>query len=95
MTSEHESHPAQPIQPDDGFGEGQGDRAAHPEDEHVGRFSEGQEELPDDDPDKQRLGRFSEGQEELGETPDKLQEGRFSEGQEQLPHPDEHPPPGL
>ncbi|MEA2254048.1 MAG: hypothetical protein QOG35_93 [Solirubrobacteraceae bacterium] len=96
MTSEHHEHPAQPQQPEDGFEEGQADREAFPEDERVGRFSEGQEELPEDDPEKHRLGRFSEGQEDLPEDdPEKLEEGRFSEGQEQLPHPDEEPPRAI
>jgi hypothetical protein len=79
-------HPAKPEQPTEGFDEGQGAREAFPEDEEVGRFSEGQEELPEVDPEKQVEGRFSEGQEELPEEdPEKHIEGRFSEGQDAQP----------
>jgi hypothetical protein len=78
-------HPAKPEQPDDGFEEGQGAREVFPEDERVGRFSQGEELLPDS-PDKHHHGRFSEGQEELPEEdPDKHVERRFSEGQDVQP----------
>jgi len=74
---------ADPDQPEAGFAEGQKDAEAFPEDERVGRFSEGQEELGDGDPEKHLHGRFSEGQEELGEEdPEKHIQGRFSEGQD-------------
>ena len=45
-----------------GFAEGQADPAAHPDEdeEHVGRFSEGQEELGEEDPEKHVRGRFSD-----------------------------------
>lgn len=83
MASEH---PAKPEQPEDGFAEGEANPSEHPEDEAVGRFSEGQEDLPEDDPEKIHHGRFSEGQEELGEDdPEKHEERRFSEGQDDLP----------
>jgi hypothetical protein len=52
--------------------------------QHVGRFSEGIEQLADT-PDKRRIGRFSEGFEQQPQTPSKLHRGRFSEGMEQLP----------
>jgi hypothetical protein len=51
-----------PEQPEGGFAEGQADPATFPEDELVGRFSEGQEELGEEDPEKHVHGRFSEGQ---------------------------------
>ena len=76
-------HTADPEQPEGGFATGQADPEAYPEEEHVGRFSEGQEELGEDDPEKHHKGRFSEGQEELGEDdPEKHAQGRFSEGQD-------------
>jgi hypothetical protein len=78
-------HPAQPEQPEDGFEEGQGAREVFPEDERVGRFSEGEEILPDS-ADKHHHGRFSEGQEDLPEEdPEKHVERRFSEGQDAQP----------
>jgi hypothetical protein len=51
---------------------------------HLGRFSEGMEQLPET-PGKRHVGRFSEGTEQLPETPGKRHVGRFSEGVEQLP----------
>ncbi len=76
-------HTADPVQPEGGFAEGQAHPEAHPGEEHIGRFSEGQEELGEDDPEKHHEGRFSEGQEELGEDdPEKHIQGRFSEGQD-------------
>ena len=81
--------PAGPEQPVDGFAEGEASPEVFPEDEKVGRFSEGQEELPEEDFEKQHHGRFSEGQEELPEEdPQKHEERRFSEGQD-------HQPPGV
>ena len=81
--------PAGPEQPDDGFAEGEASPEVFPEDEEVGRFSEGQEDLPEEDFEKQHHGRFSEGQEELAEAdPEKHEERRFSEGQD-------HQPPGV
>jgi hypothetical protein len=78
-------HPAQPEQPTEGFDEGQSAREVFPEDERVGRFSQGEELLPDS-PDKHHHGRFSEGQEELPEEdPEKHVERRFSEGQDVQP----------
>jgi hypothetical protein len=83
--SENPNPSADPEQPEGGFAEGQADPAKYPEDEEVGRFSEGQEELGEEDPEKHHHGRFSEGQEELGEEdPEKHHHGRFSEGQEEL-----------
>jgi hypothetical protein len=83
-TPEPLEHPAAPEQPEDGFAEGE----ASPEEETVGRFSEGEELLPDS-PEKHHHGRFSEGQEELPEAdPEKHEERRFSEGQD-------HQPPGA
>jgi hypothetical protein len=76
-------HTADPEQPEGGFAAGQAQPEAFPEEEHIGRFSEGQEELGEDDPEKHLQGRFSEGQEELGEDdPEKHLQGRFSEGQD-------------
>jgi hypothetical protein len=75
--------PADPDQPGGGFAEGEADPADFPQEEEVGRFSEGQEEIPEPDPEKLEQGRFSEGQEELGEDdPEKHVQGRFSEGQD-------------
>jgi len=39
-------HPASPEQPDDGFAEGEASPEVFPEDEEVGRFSEGQDHEP-------------------------------------------------
>ncbi len=65
-----------------GYAEGERSPTPSPEEEHVGRFSEGQEDLPEDP----HHGRFSEGQEELGEEdPEKHEERRFSEGQDSQP----------
>jgi hypothetical protein len=86
MAIDPNEHPAQPEQPQDGFAEGEARPDEFPEDEEVGRFSEGQEELPADDPEKIHHGRFSEGQEELPEDdPEKHEERRFSEGQDEEP----------
>ena len=83
MASEH---PAKPEQPREGFAGGEAHPEEYPEDEAVGRFREGQEELGEDDPEKIHHGRFSEGQEELGEEdPEKHEERRFSEGQDEQP----------
>jgi hypothetical protein len=83
MASEH---PAKPEQPEDGYAEGEANPEEYPEDEAVGRFSEGQEDLPRDEAEKVHHGRFSEGQEELGEEdPEKHEERRFSEGQDDEP----------
>ncbi|MGO9820698.1 MAG: hypothetical protein ACLPTJ_08615 [Solirubrobacteraceae bacterium] len=84
--SEDPRQPADPEQPGAGYGEGEADPEAYPEDEHIGRFSEGQEELGEEDPEKHHHGRFSEGQEELPEDdPEKHEERRFSEGQDDQP----------
>jgi hypothetical protein len=75
MSADHSERPGE-----GGFAEGQADPEAFPEDAEVGRFSEGQEELGEDDPEKHYQGRFSEGQEELGEEdPEKHYEGTFSD----------------
>lgn len=81
MSADRPDHNADPEQPpEEGFAEGQADPEEFPEDERVGKFSEGQEELADDDTEK---GRFSEGQEELGEDdPEKHVEGQFDEGED-------------
>jgi hypothetical protein len=87
MSTDPSERPAKPEQPaDEGFAEGEASPETYPDEEHVGRFSEGEEVLPEDDPEKHHHGRFSEGQEELGEEdPEKHVEGRFSEGQDDLP----------
>ena len=60
--SEERDHTADPEQPGEGgFEEGQADRT-DPREGHIGRFSEGQEELGEDDPEKHRQGRWEEGQ---------------------------------
>ncbi|HEX7299916.1 MAG TPA: hypothetical protein VF257_13030 [Solirubrobacteraceae bacterium] len=85
-TLDPNERPAKPEQPEDGFAEGEANPEAYPEDERVGRFSLGEEQLGEDDPEKHRHGRFSEGQEELGEEdPEKHVERRFSEGQDHQP----------
>lgn len=53
-------------------------------DTHQGRFSEGQEEEPED-LEKGHRGDFAEGQEGPHESSD-LRRGDFAEGQEDLPH---------
>ena len=86
MATDPSEHPAQPEQPADGFAEGEDNPEEFPEDEAVGRFSEGQEELPAEEDEKLHHGRFSEGQEELPEEdPEKHEERRFSEGQDAEP----------
>lgn len=84
MSTDRPEHTADPEQPGhEGFAEGQADPEAFPEEEQVGRFSEGQEALGDEDPEKHRRGRFSEGQEALGEEdPEKHIQGRFDEGED-------------
>jgi hypothetical protein len=85
MSEERRDHSADPEQPapEEGFAKGQADAEAFPQDERVGRFSEGQEDLPGADPEKHHKGRFSEGQEDLGEEdPEKHIQGRFDEGQD-------------
>ena len=73
-------HPAGPEQPEGGFAAGEADPAEYPEEEHIGRFSEGQEDLGEEDPEKHHEGRFSEGQEDLGEEdPEKHIRGQFNE----------------
>ena len=62
MSADRPDRPADPEQPEGGFAEGQADPEAFPEEERVGRFSEGQEDLGDEDPEKRVKGRFSEGQ---------------------------------
>ena len=80
MSADHPDHPDSERPGEGGFAEGQADPEAFPEDAEVGRFSEGQEELGEDDPEKHYQGRFSEGQEELGEEdPEKHREGTFSD----------------
>ena len=65
------------------FAEGQDRPERTPEDEHVGRFSEGEERLPEADPDKRHHGRFSEGEEELPEEdPEKHADRGFGERDE-------------
>jgi hypothetical protein len=71
------------TQPGGGFATGQAHPDEHSGEDHLGRFSEGQELLGEDDPEKHHEGRFSEGQEELGEEDlEKHVHGSFSEGQE-------------
>ena len=72
---EERDRPAKPEQPGEGgFEEGS---ETQPDDEHVGQFSEGNEQLPHDEDD---VGRFSEGQEEL---PNEEREGQFSDSVEE------------
>jgi hypothetical protein len=82
--SKEPEHTADAEQPEEGgFATGEAQPEAHPGEEHVGRFSEGQEELGEEDPEKHHQGRFSEGQEELGEEdPEKHYQGSFDEGQD-------------
>jgi hypothetical protein len=86
MSTDPNEHPAKPEQPKEGFGEGLEDEVETPEEERVGRFSLGEEELPEEDPEKEHRGRFSEGQEDLPEEdPEKHVERRFSEGLDETP----------
>ena len=87
MSTDPSEHPAKPEQPEDeGFAEGEASPETYPDEERVGRFSEGEEQLGDDDPEKVHRGRFSEGEEELGEDdPEKHIERRFSEGVDHQP----------
>jgi hypothetical protein len=84
----HDEHAAAPEQVESGFETGQErpDIGDEREEEHEGRFSEGQEEIPEG-PEAHKRGRFSEGEEDLPETPEKDVERRFSEGQEHTPPP--------
>ena len=92
MSYEPTPRPSDAEQPaEESFGEGQAHPEAFPdeEEERVWTFAEGQEELPEDEPEKVHHGRFSEGQEELPEEdPEKHVERRFSEGQEISPDSD-------
>jgi hypothetical protein len=87
MSTDPTEHPAKPEQPhDEGFAEGEASPETYPDEERVGRFSEGEEELPEDTAEKVHRGRFSEGEEELGEDdPEKHVERRFSEGLDHQP----------
>jgi hypothetical protein len=87
MSTDPSEHPAKPEQPqDEGFAEGEARPDLFPDEERVGRFSEGEEELAENDPEKTHRGRFSEGEEELPEDdPEKHVERRFSEGVDDLP----------
>jgi hypothetical protein len=84
MSADRPDHTADPEQPrEGGFGAGEANPGAFPEEEEVGRFSKGQEELGEEDPEKHRSGRFSEGQEDLGEEdPEKHSQGRFDDDQD-------------
>jgi hypothetical protein len=79
--------PSEHPERDPDFARGQDEPEEHPAEERHGRFSTGEEELPEElDREKQEHGRFSEGQEELGEEdPEKHVERRFSEGQDETP----------
>ena len=55
MSADHSERPGE-----GGFAEGQADPDDYPEEEHVGRFSEGQEELGEEDPEKHYEGTFSD-----------------------------------
>jgi hypothetical protein len=87
VSTDPSEHPAKPEQPEDeSFAEGEARPDEYPDEEHVGRFSEGEEVLGEEDPEKQHRGRFSEGEEELGEDdPEKHVERRFSEGVDHQP----------
>jgi hypothetical protein len=86
MTHDPSEHPDS-TERDPDYARGQDEPDENPEDERRGRFSTGEEEVPEElDPEKQGHGRFSEGQEELGEEdPEKHAERRFSEGQDETP----------
>jgi len=59
------------------FADGLAEPERHPEDEHVGAFSDGQAPSPDHDGEE---GRFSEGVEQLGDAdPEKHVEGSFGD----------------
>ena len=60
-------HPAQPLQTDEGFAEGQERDPDTAEEERVGTFAEGQAVTPDA-PEEEQIGRFSEGQDAGPET---------------------------
>lgn len=79
--------PSEHPERDPDFARGEDEPEEHPAEERHGRFSTGEEEVPEElDPEKQEHGRFSEGQEELGEEdPEKHVERRFSEGQDETP----------
>jgi hypothetical protein len=47
-----------------GFAEGEAMPEAYPEDDRVGRFSEGQDELGEEDPEKHIKGTFSTGEDD-------------------------------
>jgi hypothetical protein len=56
--------------------------ASVPKNWRIGRFSDGQEQLPESER-RMRIGRFSDGQEQLPESERRMRIGRFSDGQEQ------------
>ena len=86
MSTDPNAHPADPEQPQEGFAEGEAEPEVYPDEETVGRFSEGVEELPADEDEKIHRGRFSEGVEQLpDDDPEKHEERRFSEGQDDEP----------
>ena len=56
MSTDPSEHPAKPEQPEnEGFAEGEASPETYPEEKHVGRFSEGEETLPDSPDDHRRV----------------------------------------
>jgi hypothetical protein len=80
-------HLAAPEQVEHGFDEGVGRRPRPPKQRRVGRFSEGIEATPDQQPrdPERRRGRFSEGIEQQPASAGNNAERRFSEGIEAKP----------
>ena len=66
MSSEQSAeHPAEPERREEGgFAEGEARPDEFADEDRVGRFSEGQEELGEEDPEKHTQGSFAEGQEQ-------------------------------
>ena len=61
MSQEPTDKPGEPEKGEGHYSEGLDHRDEFPEDERVGRFSEGEETLPEDDPEKHVRRRYSEG----------------------------------
>ena len=92
MTHEHperdvdSAEDAEYVERDPDFARGEDSPAEFPEEEREGRFSTGQEDVPEPDAKQHHHGRFSEGEEELPDSdPEKHAERRFSEGQDDTP----------
>ena len=82
MDTDPNEHPER----DPDFARGEDAPEEHPEDEHLGRFSTGEEELPEGDPRAPATGASARVRRTSPRSdPEKHEERRFSEGQDDIP----------